>query len=211
MTKKIYGKLLSRAGRVNWAALECGIDFELIDVDHKGPVDQRPAELLAVNPAGTIPTYVDGGFSMTESFAIGLYLARRYKPVLMGGNHEEEGKVYQWTLFAATDFEKIIVEMLAYSGLDAAHPRNDEKFEAARKKYEKILAKLNHELEGRDYLVGCHFTLADLNVACVMTFANTAQVDRRAYGNVQRWLQSCRARPAFQKSIPPGWSAMYMA
>lgn len=211
MTKKIYGPLMSRAGRANWAAHECGIDFEQIDFSLTSPVDQRPAELIAVNPAGTSPTYVDGEFSMTESFAIGLYLARKYKPELMGDNPEEEGKVYQWTLFSATDLEKAALEMVNNSGFDADHPLDAEKFAAGRKKFEKLLEKINRALEGRDFLVGSHFTLADLHVACLVSFPVVASVDRSAYGNVQRWLQGCRARAAFQKSIPPGLTAMFMA
>lgn len=211
MTKKIYGPLFSRAGRTNWAAHECGIDFEQVDFSLKAPVDQRPAELIAVNPAGSSPTYVDGGFAMTESFAIGLYLARKFKPALLGDNPEDEGKVYQWTLFAATDLEKAAMEMINNSGYDADHPLDAEQFAAGRKKYEKLLEKINRALEGRDYLVGSHFTLADLHVACLVSFPVVATVDRSAYGNVQRWLQACRARPAFVKSLPPGLAPMFMA
>ena len=142
MTKQIYGQLLSRAGRANWAAHECGIDFEHVDVPTGASIEQKPAKLVAVNPAGTIPTYVDADFVMTESFAIGLYLARKYKPALMGDSLEEEGKVYQWTLFAATDLEKAALEMINNSGYDAGHPLDAEKLQAGREKVGKILAEI---------------------------------------------------------------------
>ena len=211
MTKRIYGKLISRAGRANWAAHECGIDFEQVNVEHMAPIEQRPAELLAVNPAGTIPTYADGDFCMTESFAIGLYLARKYKPALMGSGYEEEGKVYQWTLFAATDLEKAALELINNSGFDADHPLDAGKYAAGLKKYQKILGYLNRELEGRDFLVGNGFTLADLHVACLVAFPVVSAVDRSACKNVERWLQACRARPAFLKSLPAGMEAVFLA
>lgn len=207
MSRKIYGKLITRAGRCNWAAHECGIDFEQIDV----AFDNKPAELLAVNPAGTTPTYVDGDFCMTESFAIGLYLARKYQPELMGENLEEEGKVYQWTLFAATDLEKAAMELINNSGFDADHPLDAEKFAAGRVKFEGLLAKVDRALAGRDYLVGQHFTLADLHVACLIAFPVVSSVDRSAYANVQRWLKSCTSRPAFSKSLPPEMLAMVVS
>ncbi len=203
MTKKIYGQLLSRAGRTCWAAHECGLDFEQVDVPVGAPIERKPAELIAVNPAGTIPTYVDGDFVMTESFAIGLYLARKYRPQLMGDSLEEEGKVYQWTLFAATDLEKAALEIINNSGFDAGHPLDAPKLQAGQAKLQKILAKLNGELAGRDYLVGSHFTLADLNVACLIAFPVVASLDRSACGNVEGWLQRCVARPAFAQSLPP--------
>ena len=203
MTKKIYGALLSRAGRVNWAAHECGLDFEQVDLPTWAPIEQKPADLIAINPSGTIPVYTDGQFVMTESFAIGLYLARKFKPELMGDNIEEEGKVYQWTLFAATDLEKAVLEMVGSSGIDDRHPLDVEKLEAGRAKFNRILAQLDSELAGHDYLVGSHFTLADLNVACLITFPVASSVDRSPYANVVRWLERCVARPAFGKSAPP--------
>lgn len=207
MTKIIYGKLITRAGRSNWAAHECGIDFEQVDV----AFDNKPAALLAANPAGTTPAYVDGDFCMTESFAIGLYLARKYCPQLLGASVEEEGKVYQWTLFAATDLEKAAQELINNSGIDPSHPLDAEKFAAGRVKFEKLLARINSELEGRDYLVGTQFTLADLHVACLIAFPVLCSVDRSAYPNLQRWIKSCTSRPAFSKSLPPEMLAMVVS
>ena len=203
MTRKLYGKLLSRAGRTNWAAHECGLDFEQIDVDVGVPADRKPADLIAINPAGTIPTFRDGDFVMTESFAIDLYLARKYRPELMGDGLEQEGQVYQWTLFSATDLEKSILQMINHSGIDDRHPLDAERLKAARIDFEKLLAKLNGALAHRDYLVGNGFTLADLHVACLITFPVASSVDRSGYPSVERWLRRCMARPAFAKSLPP--------
>ena len=207
MTKQIYGQLLSRAGRANWAAHECGIDFEHVDVPTGASIEQKPAKLVAVNPAGTIPTFVDGDFAMTESFAIGLYVARKYKPALMGDSLEEEGKVYQWTLFAATDLEKAALEMINNSGYDAGHPLDAEKLQAGREKIGRILAKLNRELEGRDYLVGSHFTLADLNVACLIAFPVVASVDRSASAMSTAGCSAAwRVRPSRNRCRQKWWA-----
>ena len=92
-----------------------------------------------------------------------------------------------------------------------ATPLTLKSFKRAGEKIEKILAKLNRVLEGRDYLVGSHFTLADLNVACLIAFPVVSSLDRSAYGNVERWLQRCVVRPAFARSLLPELVEMLQA
>ena len=201
--KKIYGALLSRAGRTNWAAHECGVDVEQVHVSTRVSVEEKPADFIAIHPAGTMPVYQDDEFFMTESWAIGLYLARKYQPDLMGADLEEEGKVYQWTLFAATDLEKAAHECINNSGFDEAHPLDEEKFGEAKKRFRNVLATVDHALQGREYLVGNTFTLADLHVACMIAFPVLSSIPRDGYKNIEPWLQKCIRRPAFAKSLPP--------
>lgn len=201
--KKIYGALLSRAGRSHWAASECGVPVEHVHVATRVPAEEKPADFIAINPAGTMPVYQDGEFVMTESWAINLYLARKYRPGLMGADLEDEGKVYQWTLFAATDLEKAAHECLNNSGFDAEHPLDEEKLEAAKTRFRQMLATVDKALAGREYLVGSTFTLADLHVACLIAFPVLSSIPRDDFENIEPWLQKCMRRPAFARSLPP--------
>ena len=58
------------------------------------------------------------------------------------------------------------------------------------------LATLNRALDGRSWLVGEAFTVADLNVACVLSPSRAAHLDLASYPNVAAWLARCYARPA---------------
>jgi glutathione S-transferase len=51
-------------------------------------------------------------------------------------------------------------------------------------------------LANRDYLLGTQFTLADLNVASVVSWAAASKFDLSATPNLQAWLQRCLSRPA---------------
>lgn len=201
--KKIYGALISRAGRTNWAAHECGVAVEHVHVATRVPTEEKPADFIAIHPAGTMPVYQDAEFVMTESWAINLYLARKYRPGLVGADLEEEGKVYQWTFFAATDLEKAAHECINNSGFDEAHPLDEKKFEAARDRFRYLLATVDKALQGRDYLVGSTFTLADLHVACLIAFPVLSSIPRDDFENIEPWLQKCMRRPAFARSLPP--------
>lgn len=200
---KIFGALLSRAGRTNWAAHECGVDVEQVHVATGVPVEEKPADFIAIHPAGTMPVYQDDEFVMTESWAIDLYLARKYQPDLMGADLEEEGQVYQWTLFAATDLEKAAHECINNSGFDEAHPLDEQKFEEGKKRFRNALATVDDALQGREYLVGNTFTLADLHVVCLIAFPVLSSIPRDDYKNLEPWLQKCIRRPAFARSLPP--------
>src|SRR5688572_10627624 len=91
----------SRASNVVWMLEEIGIEYELRFVDlmaggHKAP------ELVAMNPMGKLPILVDGDVVVTESAAIGLYLADRYSLGRLAPKTDDpsRGTYLRWSLFA---------------------------------------------------------------------------------------------------------------
>jgi len=76
MSVVLYHHPFSRAAGVVWMLEELGIPYELrfVDIMQGG---QKAAELLSLNPMGKLPILVDGDAVVTESAAIGLYLADR--------------------------------------------------------------------------------------------------------------------------------------
>ena len=59
------------------------------------------------------------------------------------------------------------------------------------------LAVLDAALADRDHLLGDRFTVADLNVAAVMSWLKMTKVDLSAYGHVTDWLGRCLGRKAY--------------
>ncbi|HUJ75352.1 MAG TPA: glutathione binding-like protein, partial [bacterium] len=53
-------------------------------------------------------------------------------------------------------------------------------------------------LAGREHVVSDHFTVADLNLAALLSWVRGGKVDTAPYSNLQRWLTACLARPAFK-------------
>jgi glutathione S-transferase len=58
------------------------------------------------------------------------------------------------------------------------------------------LATLNRALEGRSWLVGDTFTVADLNVAAVLSPSRAQHLGLAPYRNAGDWLARCYDRPA---------------
>lgn len=75
----LYHHPFSRAALVVWMLEEVGRPYRLQFVDlQRG--EQKSDAIRALNPMGKIPVLVDGDVVVTESAAIGLYLADRYAP-----------------------------------------------------------------------------------------------------------------------------------
>ena len=55
---------------------------------------------------------------------------------------------------------------------------------------------LNVHLADRDYLVSGDFTVADLNVASVLSWSRMARIDLSDHRNVDEWLSRCLERDA---------------
>jgi len=78
----------------------------------------------------------------------------------------------------------------------ARSPKDPATEQAAIKALEHPLSVLNGQLAKHQYLLGDSFTLADLNVASVLSMGLAAKFDFSPYPNVQQWLGRCVSRPA---------------
>ena len=191
MTMKIYGSPMSRASRVMWCANELGVPFEHVDVPW---TDLKNPEFLAINPNGKMPGFVDGDLKLFESLAINLYIAKKYGTgELYPANLEDEARALQWTLWAASEVEALLLPSLMVKigrSSDAAGAK------AAAERAKPALGMLNEHLKDREWLIGRKFSIADLNAAGAVGFARFADVDISYAPHVNAWLDRCFARPA---------------
>lgn len=189
---KIYGMPQSRAFRALWAAKELGLEYQ--NVPH-GFAEVKTDEYKSINPNQKMPALQDGDVTLCESMAINLYLARKYDKGLWPKDVADEGRTYQWSFWAITEVEKpILTVLLDVVGMVKKTP---EEIAAAKKELEKPLKVLDQALAGRDYLLGKDFSIADLNVAAVLSWAKGAKIDLGPYPHISAWLDRCLARPAF--------------
>jgi glutathione S-transferase len=206
---KVYGIKASRALRTLWLCRELGLPIEHVPVSFADPATKTP-EFLAVNPSGKIPAIDDDGFHLSESMAINIYLAKKHcnesTAALMPTDPQGEALVLQWSFWVVTEIEKSLLQamfqrMKPPADAEAAkyfrerNPLNPEVERAALEALEKPLVYLNNHLANRQYLLGNEFTLADLNVASVMSWVFAARLDFSNNVNVQQWLSRCMARP----------------
>jgi glutathione S-transferase len=194
---KFYGTSKSRAARSLWAVEELGVKYEHVAT----PVPQaKGAENLRLNPNGHIPVIDDDGTVVWESMAINLYLAEKYgKGSLWPASVEDHGHAYQWSFFGMTEVEPHLMALLTQRIFLPADQRDEKAAQRAIDALKAPLAVIDGALKGKEYLLGNSFSIADLNLAAVLSFAMLVKLDMSATPAAQAWLQKCLARDANKK------------
>jgi glutathione S-transferase len=196
---KIYGIARTRAFRALWMAKELGLDYEHDPVEI-GDAGARTPEFLAINPNGRLPVIVDGGFVLFESLAITLYLAKKHSlGRLYPDALEGEARAWQWSLWAVTEVDRGV----NIWSLHAVRLPPAEQDPAKRAEALKVLVApfkvLDAAVAAQPYLLGAEFTVADLNVAAVISRA--IEMDLSAVPNLKAWLNRCLDRPAARAAL----------
>jgi len=196
---RIYGIARTRAFRALWIAMEVGLDYEHLPIEI-GDTGARAPEFLAINPNGRLPVIVDDGFVLFESLAITLYLAKKHaNGTLYPGTLEGEAKAWQWTMWALAEVDRGV----NIWSLHAVRLPPAERDVAKRDEALRVLAApfrvLDAAVARQHYLLGNAFTVADLNVAAVISRA--VDMDLSAVPNLEAWLARCLDRPAARKAL----------
>ncbi len=195
---KIFGIAKSRTFRTLWAAKELELDYEHVPIDVSNSAD-KSAAFLAINPNGRIPAIQDGELVLCESMAINLYLANKHKG-LMPDSLEDQARVTQWSFWAVTELEPGLLTILHNRAQNPDDKQGLIEADEVEKQLAPALAVLDKALEKTGYLVTDVFTVADLNVASVMSWAKATKVDLSAVPNVADWLSRCLGRPASREA-----------
>jgi len=196
---KLYGVRQSRAMRSLWALEELGVPYENVPIHFA--TDAKKPEFLAINPNGRIPALVDGDVTLFESMAINLYLAKKYdKHGLYPRSAADEARAIQWSIWGMTEIEPPLFQLLMHRAFLPQPQRDEAQANAAAEKLAQPLRVLEGALVDRKHLLGDAFTIADLNVASVLSWARIVKLDLSKTPNVERWFGECLARPAFSKA-----------
>ena len=195
---RIYGIARTRAFRTLWIANELGLDYEHLPIEI-GAAGARSPEFLAINPNGRLPFIVDNGFVLFESLAITLYLAKKHSNGnLYPETLEGEARTWQWSLWALNEVDRGVNIWSLHAIRLPPEDRDPAKLAEALKVIERPFKVLDEALSDRAYLLGDDFTVADLNVAAVISRA--IDMDLSATPRLGDWLRRCLERPAAREA-----------
>jgi glutathione S-transferase len=189
---RIYGIARTRAFRALWIAKELGLDYEHVPVEI-GAAGARQPGYLAINPNGRLPAIEDDGFVLWESLAITLYLAKKHGR-LYPTTLEGEAKAWQWSLWSVQEVDRGVNIWSLHAVRLPPEDRDPQRLAEALKVIEAPFRVLDGALAGHSYLLGNDFTVADLNVAAVISRA--IDMDLAATPRLGDWLRRCLERPA---------------
>ena len=212
MPIKLYGVLRSRASRNVWLMKELSDSlrlrvpviqfYRLPDASSpSAPFNTTSPAFRAISPAGHIPVIDDDGFVLSESLAINLYLAKKHGGPLARGcsrrrSHDGVGALRRDRFRAAYPADPLPssggARGLARSeGLRGRPPGAGASLRGARQRARR----------GGGHLVGRRFTVADINAAEVMRYAQPVAELFARRPAVKAWIEACQSRPAFREMM----------
>jgi glutathione S-transferase len=196
---RIYGIARTRAFRALWMAEELGIPYAHLPIEI-GAAGARAPEFAGLNPNGRLPFIVDGDFVLFESLAITLYLAKKHSAgKLYPGSLHGEALAWQWSFWAISEVDRGVNIWSLHAVRLPPDERDADLREAALKVIAAPFGVLDAALTGKRYLLGDDFTVADLNVAAVISRA--IDMDLSTVPSLKAWLTRCLERPAARTAL----------
>ena len=197
---KLYHCPDARSLRSLWALEEMKLEYDLINMPFP-PRASYPG-YLDLNPMGTVPTFIDGDTTITESSGICHYLAEKYGPTELGVSVDDPayGEYLNWMYRsdATLTFPQTLV--LRYTVLEPEERRVPQVVEDYSIWYLSRLKAVEAALEDREFLVADRFTMADIAVGYALFLGTTLGLDARYKPNCVRYLDSLMQREAFKRA-----------
>ena len=179
---------------LNEAALRC----ELIKVDEHTKLMDNGGDYRVINALGFVPALqLECGSILTEGVAIAQYIADLVPGKQLAPNNGTlaRTKLQAWLNFIATE-----IQMGCFCPL--FHPTTSAAAQAAyRERLASRLAYVDQHLEGKEYVLGPCFSLADAYLFVVSNWARTAKVDLSPHPRVLELRKRVAARPAVQAAL----------
>ncbi|KAH8310703.1 hypothetical protein KR044_002622 [Drosophila immigrans] len=189
-----YSPLAASSRAILMTGKAVGIEFNKFEINVVKEEQLKP-EFLKINPQHTIPTIVDNGFTLWESRAILTYLVEKYgkDDSLYPKDPQKRALVNQRLYFDMGTLYKALGDYY-YPQFQKKTPADPELF----KKVEEALDFLNIFLEGKQYVAGDSFTVADIAILATISSFTIIKLDLNKYTNVVRWYQN-------GSKVAPGW------
>jgi GSH-dependent disulfide-bond oxidoreductase len=188
---------------------EAGLSYEVVPVDTSKGEQHAPA-FRAINPNGKVPAIVDtegpGGTEVRvfDSTAILIYLAEKSGKLL--GAREDRPELLSWLLFIASGLgpfsgQAVHFQFAAPEGLSYAVNRY-------RREAERHYQVLDDHLEGRQFIIGNTYTIADISAWGWLDRASRVRKGEAdplaAFPNLKRLFETVEARPAVARARAVG-------
>lgn len=186
------------------ALAEKGIEYEHVNVMPFG----QSEEYFAISPLGKIPCYEDQGAAIPDSSVIIGYLEQVHPtPALYPADPIERAQALFFEEYADTKLVEVLLTVFRQRFINPNffQQESDEEIvkEALEVKIPPVLDYLEAQIADKAFLIGGHFSVADIAVAS--PFVNFAiakeKVDASRWPQLADYVERIHARPAYKTAI----------
>lgn len=207
---QLYSLATPNGVKVSIMLEETGLPYEVHRVDIMKD-ESHTTEFLSLNPNGKIPAIIDphgpGGTALPlfESGAILQYLADK-SGQFISTEPAQYWQTIQWLHFQMASIGPMFGQLgffHKFAGREYEDKRPLQRYVAESK---RLLGVLDGRLDGRDWIMGNDYSIADIAtigwVNNLITFYEARElVDFDRFANVAAWLARALARPAVQRGL----------
>lgn len=179
------------------ALREAGLAFDLVKKELHSQTLADGSDYRAINPKGYVPALVlDDGQILTEGPAIVQYIADRVpeKKLAPPAGTMERVRLQEWLNYITSEIHK------SFSPLFNKQASEEWKA-AARALLDRRIDYVAKALEGRSYLMGDTFTVADCYLFTVLNWAGWVKIDLSRWPSVTDYHKRVGARAAVQEAL----------
>jgi len=194
---KLYFSAASCSLASNIALHEAGIPYDLTKVDLKTHTTEDGADFYAIHDKGYVPYIVmDNGQGLSEGVAILQYIADQKPESALApkAGTLERYRLQEWLTYINSELHKVIGSMFDPS-------MNAETREKTIEKSGKRLDWLSKKLDGKTYLMGNTFTVADGYLFTVLNWCQWVGIDLAKWPVLQGFMGRVGARPKVQEAL----------
>lgn len=186
---------------------EKGVPHDTVQVDLRSG-EQLGAAYRQINPQCTVPALrTEDGLLLSDNAAIAAYLEARYpEPPLLGSTPEEKADIASWNwraefdgLLAVADALRNSSPAMAGRALPGAvnYAQIPQLAERGLARVEQFFDTLDARLQGRDFIAGGRFSVADITAVAVVDFARIVKKKpQERHTQLLRWRSRMGERPS---------------
>lgn len=187
--------------RVRIFLAEKGLSVPMVQVDIMA-LEQKAPEIAALNPMMRVPILeFDDGTVLSESVAICRYFEEMHPdPPLMGIDARDRATVEMWNRRMELNLGLAIAAVARHGNKAMAvlEPvQVPDWADLNRDLIPDLLALLNSELAGREFIAGPRYTIADITALCMLDFMKVTRIPiPEDHTHLLRWHGAVRGRPS---------------
>ncbi|TNC82961.1 MAG: glutathione S-transferase family protein [Oleiphilus sp.] len=192
----VYGFPNTRTLRVTWMLEEMGLDYDYQLIDLSKGESQSPA-YLDINPAGKVPALKADGAYLTESAAIINFVAalKPERELVPDASPFRRAQYDQWCNFAIAELEQPLWTIGKNKFALPKAQRCEAIIPTAQWEFQRALDLLSRGLGEQSFILGEHFTAADILLAHTLFWGMAFKQDI-AQENLQAYIGRLGVRPA---------------
>ncbi len=201
MSFTLYDYVLSgNCYKIRLFAALLSAEYKSVAVDFHPGLEHKTEAMLQLNPAGTLPILITPDrMTLTETPAMLVWMAGRYDttnqwfPV---NNTNQLAQVTQWLSFSSR-LTSTISALRLHTMLNRT-VNSEAALAGATQALRELEAHLTEQqLQGSNWLVSEHPTIADIACFAYVALSPDANIEHDAYPAIRQWLYAMKSLPGF--------------